>query len=135
MDDADARARLDAARVGRLATVTADHRPHVVPCCFALVGDVVYTAVDDVKAKRSTALRRVDNVRANGAASLLVDHYADDWSALWWVRVDGNARVLDVGEERERALGALADKYEQYARARPPGAVVAIDVAQWRAWP
>ena len=135
MDPSVVRARVEGARVGRLATVTTDGHPRVVPCVFALVGDVVYTAVDDVKAKTTTALRRLDNVRADPRVSLLVDHYDDDWAVLWWVRVDGRARVLDAGEERERALDALAAKYVQYVGARPPGAVLAIDVATWRAWP
>jgi PPOX class probable F420-dependent enzyme len=135
MDPSVVRARVEGARVGRLATVTEGGHPHAVPCVFALVGDVIYTAVDDVKAKTTTSLRRLDNVRAVPRASLLVDHYDDDWAALWWVRVDGAARVLDAGEERERALDALAAKYAQYVEARPPGAVLAIDAATWRAWP
>ena len=115
--------------------MTADHRPHAVPCCFALVGDVVYTAVDDVKAKRSTALRRVDNVRANGAASLLVDHYADDWSALWWVRVDGNARVLDVGEERSARSTRSPTSTSSTPRAAHRAPWSRSTSRQWRAWP
>ena len=123
------------ARVAHLATVTPDGHPHVVPCCFVLVGDVVYSAVDDVKAKVSPRLQRLVNLRAHPEAALVVDHYDDDWSALWWVRVDGMARLLDDGAERERALDALAAKYEQYANARPPGTVVAVDVTAWHAWP
>ena len=84
------RQRLAGARVARLATLTPDGRPHVVPCCFALVEDTLYSAVDG-KPKTTLALRRLDNVRAHPACSLLVDHYADDWAALWWVRVDGTA--------------------------------------------
>jgi PPOX class probable F420-dependent enzyme len=132
---ATAQQRVRNARVGHLATLTSEGRPHLVPCCFALVDEVIYSAVDDVKAKSSSALRRLDNVRANPAATLLVDHYDDDWSALWWVRADGAARILEDGPERERALDALADKYPQYARARPPGPVLALDVGVWRAWP
>lgn len=128
------RARVGAARVGRLATVTAAGRPHVVPCCFVLAGDVVYTAVD-AKPKSTLALRRLDNVRANPAASLLVDHYEDDWTRLWWVRLDGSARIVDREEERDRALGALATKYIQYQGSPPPGPVLALDVTTWRAWP
>ena len=88
------RQRLAQARVGRLATVTADGRPHVVPVCFALAGGRIYTAVD-AKPKSTRALQRLDNVRATGRASLLVDHYEEDWSQLWWVRVDGPAEVID----------------------------------------
>lgn len=126
---ATAEQRFALARVGRLATVTADGRPHVVPVCFALADGIVYTAVDH-KPKRTRALARLDNVRATGRASLLVDHYEEDWSRLWWVRVDGAAEVV----ESEAALDALAAKYEQYRTARPAGPVIAITPARWRSW-
>jgi len=132
------RRRVEEARVGRLATVTPDALPHVVPCCFVssfdATGTVVYSAVD-AKPKSSLALRRIDNLRANPAAALLVDHYADDWSTLWWVRVDGTARILESGTERDDALALLVDKYEQYRKEPPPGPVIALDVTAWRAWP
>ena len=128
------RTRVRDARVAHLATVTADGRPHVVPCCFVLVDDVVYSAVD-AKPKSTLALRRLDNLRARPHASLLVDHYDDDWSTLWWIRVDGNARILTAGDERTRAIFALIQKYEEYEHMAPMDAVIAIDVAQWRAWP
>jgi PPOX class probable F420-dependent enzyme len=135
VDEATTRARVGRARVARLATVRADGTPHVVPCCFALDGDTVYSAVDDAKPKSTAALVRLANVRAQPRASLLVDHYDDDWSQLWWVRVDGASRVLETGDERERALDLLVAKYVQYRDARPPGAVLVIDIDTWRAWP
>ncbi len=134
MEASERRDRLAAARVGRLATVTADGRPHVVPCCFALVGDTAYSAVD-AKPKSTLALRRLANLRGNPSGSLLVDHYAEDWTTLWWIRVDGDGRVVEDGPERDTALDALSHKYEQYRRQRPPGAVVALDITTWRAWP
>ncbi len=121
--------RLASARVGRLATVTAEGRPHVVPVCFALRDGRIYTAVD-AKPKRTAALARLDNVRATGRASLLVDHYEEDWSRLWWVRADGTAEVVDS----EAAIDALAAKYEQYRAARPAGPVIAIAPDRWRSW-
>jgi PPOX class probable F420-dependent enzyme len=133
MDEARCRARLAQARVGRLATVRPDGRPHVVACCFAVEGDRVWTAVD-AKPKATSRLQRLANVRANPWASLLADHYEDDWDALWWVRVDGGATVLGPGPERERALAALVAKYEQYAAAPPEGEVIAIGVERWRGW-
>ena len=72
---------------------------------------------------------------ATPVACLVVDHYDEDWRQLWWIRLDGGARVLEAGAEREAALEALAGKYPQYVDARPPGAVVAVDVTEWRAWP
>ena len=90
----------------------------------------------DAKPKSTLALRRLANVRAHPHASLLVDHYDDgDWSALWWVRVDGVAGVVDDGPDRDRAVAALVAKYEQYRRTPPPGPVIALDVTAWRTWP
>jgi PPOX class probable F420-dependent enzyme len=121
--------RLAQARVGRLATVTAAGRPHVVPVCFALAGGRIVTAVD-AKPKARSELARLRNVRATGRASLLVDHYEEDWSLLWWVRVDGRAEVI----ESDAAIDALAGKYEQYRTARPQGPVIAIEPERWRSW-
>lgn len=128
------RRRVSEARVGRLATVTPEGRPHLVPCCFVLDGQVVYSAVD-AKPKSTLALRRLANVRAHPAAGLLVDHYAEDWTTLWWVRLDGDARVVEAPDEHEHALDLLAAKYPQYRQRRPPGPVLALTVTTWRAWP
>jgi PPOX class probable F420-dependent enzyme len=128
----DAPARFGAARVARLATTDADGSPHLVPVVFALVGETVWTAVD-AKPKTTTALRRLDNVRAHPAVSLLVDHYADDWATLWWVRADGVATVLDVDEGRA-GLDALTAKYPQYQDNPPPGPVLRVDVTRWVSW-
>jgi hypothetical protein len=42
--------------------------------------------------------------------------------------------VLDEGEERERALELLADKYPQYRAEPPNGPVLAVDVVDVREW-
>ena len=121
--------RLAGARVGRLATVTPGGRPHVVPVCFALHDGRIVTAVD-AKPKGTRQLARLENVRATGRASLLVDHYEDDWTRLWWVRVDGPAEVA----ESDAAVDALVAKYAQYRDQRPPGPVIAITPDRWRSW-
>lgn len=127
------RRRAETAPVARLATIDADGRPHLVPCCFAVAADVVYSVVDH-KPKRSAALRRLDNIRAHPAVCLLVDHYEENWAALWWVRFDGRARVVIDGPEHAAALALLGAKYPQYRATPPSGAVVAIDVTACRAW-
>jgi PPOX class probable F420-dependent enzyme len=124
---------VESARVGHLATTGSDGQPHIVPVCFALVGDVVYSAVDH-KPKRSTRLRRIANIQATGRACLLVDEYDEDWTRLWWVRADGPARVVDDPAESRRAVAALSAKYPQYAERPPTGAVLAIDVSRWSEW-
>ena len=127
------RRRAEAAPVARLATVDTEGRPHLVPCCFAVAGDVAYSVVDH-KPKRSPALRRLDNIRGNPSVCLLVDHYEDDWSRLWWVRFDGLARVLSDGPEHAAALALLGAKYRQYRTTPPSGAVVAVDITACRTW-
>jgi PPOX class probable F420-dependent enzyme len=104
-----------------------------VPICFALDGDVLYSAVDE-KPKRSKRLKRLENIRHRPQVAVLVDHYEEDWERLWWVRLDGTATVLDAGSERERALALLQLKYEQYRAQPPTGPVIAIRVERRRGW-
>jgi PPOX class probable F420-dependent enzyme len=122
-----------AARVARLATIDPDGRPHLVPIAFVLDGRTLYTAVD-AKPKRSRRLRRIENARDRPEVAVLVDQYEDDWTRLWWVRLRGRARVLDDGEEADRALRLLEAKYDQYRRERPGLPVLAVDVDEWRGW-
>jgi PPOX class probable F420-dependent enzyme len=135
MDPAQARERFAAARVARLATADTDGRPHLVPVVFALDGDTLYTAVDDVKPKTTRRLRRLANIAANPAVALLADHYEDDWTALWWVRADGAARLVEPGDaEAARARALLAERYPQYREAPPPGVAIAVNVTRWSGW-
>ena len=134
MNGPEARQRVADARVGRLATLTPQGRPHIVPCCFVLDEQTLYSVVDG-KPKSTLALRRLENLRAHPSCSLLVDHYAEDWAELWWVRIDGTGRVIEQGDERERAVVLLQQKYPQYREVTPPGAVVALDIGSWRTWP
>ena len=86
-----------------------------------------------MKAKSTTALRRLDNIAAHPRVSLVVDHYDDeDWSQLWWSRVDGTA---SVHADTPDAIALLADKYDQYRRQPPPGPVIVVDIERWSAWP
>jgi PPOX class probable F420-dependent enzyme len=134
MTGAQARQRFAAARVARLSTVDSTGRPHLVPIVFALVASRVYTAVD-LKPKRGKGLRRLANIAADPRVAVLVDHYAEDWTELWWVRADGTARVVAVTEPEGRVgLDALVQRYPQYRDQPPPGPVIAIDVDRWSYW-
>ena len=134
MDDREARRRFGAARVARMATVTPEGAPHLVPIVFALEGDRILSVVD-AKPKSTPKLRRLANIAANPRVTLLVDHYDEDWQQLWWVRADGEAAVVEDGPERQGAIGLLRAKYEQYAEwAEPIGAAVVVRVTRWRWW-
>ena len=133
MDEREMRHRIKTAMVARLATVGPDARPHIVPITFAPADGSLYFAVDQ-KPKRTRNLQRLRNIEANPGVSVLVDHYEDDWSALWWVRVDGTARILEEGPEFEEAVSLLTARYEQYRSNRPAGPVVEIKVERMTGW-
>jgi PPOX class probable F420-dependent enzyme len=122
--------RFATARVARLATVDRAGAPHLVPIVFAVAGDVIHTAVD-AKPKSTRRLRRLANIEADPRVSVLADHYDEDWSALWWVRADGVARILD---ESPAGLSALVARYPQYVQTPPPGPFLEISVGRWSAW-
>jgi PPOX class probable F420-dependent enzyme len=133
LQEEEARARLAAARVARLATAGLDGQPHLVPVTFAVDGDLIYTAVDH-KPKTTVNLRRLRNILRNPRVALLTDHYAEDWDALWWVRVDGSASIVEYGQAAEHPIDVLAERYEQYRHSRPTGPVIIIRADRWTGW-
>ncbi|MFF7124500.1 TIGR03668 family PPOX class F420-dependent oxidoreductase [Streptomyces sp. NPDC008240] len=144
LDAAEARRRFTAARVARLATVDAAGRPHQVPVVFArhtLEGtDRLVTAIDH-KPKTTARLKRLRNIAAHPAVCLLADAYDENWDHLWWVRADGEARVLPPGaadpavrEAHEAAVRLLCEKYPQYRDRPPDGPVIAVGVRSWTGW-
>lgn len=113
--------------------MSADHRPQVVPVVFAVAGDMIYTAVDG-KPKSGKPMRRLANIAECPEVSLVVDHYDDDWSRLWWVRAEGTARIHHDGPELEAAFGLLRAKYRQYQTVSLDGPVIAVTVRRWSSW-
>lgn len=133
LSDDDARQRFAGARVARLATMSADGQPHIVPITFAVDGDVIYSAVDS-KPKSTPRLRRLSNIHANPRVAVLADHYDEDWSALWWVRADGMAAILHYPAEMTPPTGLLVGRYPQYLDNPPGGPLIAIRVGRWSGW-
>lgn len=133
LEPAEADRRLRGARVARLATASASGEPHLVPITYAFDGTHLYFVVDH-KPKSSMNLRRLRNIAENPQVSVLVDHYSDDWEALWWVRVDGRAEIWEEGDVRESAVELLAERYPQYRENVPTGPVVAVVVRSVSGW-
>ncbi|PJE08658.1 TIGR03668 family PPOX class F420-dependent oxidoreductase [Mycobacterium sp.] len=129
----DTRAWFAGSPVARLATVAPDGTPHLVPVVFAVDGDVIYTGVD-AKPKKTRRLRRLANIEHNPAVSLLVDHYAPDWSQLWWVRVDGTATVATEGDAVRTGYRLLLAKYPQYQSVPLDGPVIVVSATRWLGW-
>lgn len=120
-------------KVARVATVQPDGSPHLVPICFALEGDVLYSSTD-AKPKTTTSLQRLRNIERDPRVTVLIDRYDDDWTHIWWVRIDGRGRLLHEGEERDHSIEALVERYPQYAADPPHGVVLAVDIQEWKGW-
>ena len=134
MGEFDPKVRFTQSPVARLATITPDGTPHLVPVVFAVADDeVVYTAVD-AKPKTTRRLRRLANIESNPQVSLLADHYADDWTQLWWVRVDGLAAIHRDGQAMHTGYRLLRAKYPQYQSVPLNGPVIAVTVHRWSSW-
>jgi PPOX class probable F420-dependent enzyme len=134
MEAAEARDRFARSPVLRLATAGADGRPHVVPCTFAVDGAGRIVIGVDNKPKTSANLRRLRNIAENPRVSLLVDHYADDWTELWWARADGTAAVESAGAEHAEHWALLQARYPQYGAAVLGGPVIVVTVERWSGW-
>jgi PPOX class probable F420-dependent enzyme len=115
------------ARVARLATADARGQPHVIPVCFVVDGQAIYTAIDE-KPKQVAArqLRRIRNIAANPRIALIVDHYEEDWRRLRYALVTGTARIVEDGPDHARAIALLREKYPQYRAMRLEGRPVLV---------
>ena len=133
LNETEARARLTAARVARLATAGEDGQPYLVPVTFAVDDDLIYITVDH-KPKTTVKLKRLRNIRENPRVALLADHYDDDWDQLWWVRVDGWASIVEDSRAVAHPIDSLAERYEQYRAVRPVGPVIVIQADNWAGW-
>lgn len=124
---------VEQARSATLGTIDDQGRPHLVPIVFAHGPGSLYTAIDH-KPKSTLRLKRLGNIAARPSVSVLVDHYDDDWTRLWWVRIDGTARIIETGEAFTEALALLTAKYHPYGVQAPPGPVIAVTVELMRGW-
>lgn len=110
-------AKLRSARVARFTTIDSQGYPHAVPVCFIYDGRHFYSPIDrKPKRKAPEKLARLRNIHRNARVALLVDHYEEKWSRLWFVLIRGRASLVakSARAERARAIHALKKKYRQY---------------------
>lgn len=132
----EVRSFLLAARVAHMATADAAGTPSVIPICFQVEGERLYSVIDE-KPKRTGAgeLRRIRNLRENLRLAVVVDRYDEDWSRLGWVLLRGRAEVLEAGAEQQAAVALLRAKYPQYkAMALDEAPVIRMEIASVRHW-
>ena len=119
-------------RIGHLATADVSGIPSVVPVCFALENDTLYTALDD-KPKRTRRPRRVRDLEANPHVAFIADRYDEEWSRLGWVMIRGEAHTLESSKEFESGCELLRRRYPQYATMTLSPLVV-IRILAVRSW-
>jgi len=125
------------ARTATLATIAEDGRPRLVPICFVIDGDVLYSPIDEKPKETSDPrqLARVRDIERRADVTLLVDRWDEDWDNLAWLRIEGRATLTDDPAERTRAIAALRAKYPQYAdhdlESRP---LIRIAIERVRSW-
>jgi len=96
---------LKARELCRLATVSGDGTPHVVPVIYAMDGERIVIAVD-------YHTRKLENLRANDRVSLVVDDYRPNRAVF----IEGRCTILERGPEYLRLLGVLFERFEFYRK-------------------
>ena len=94
-------------RVCRVATVGRAGTPHVVPVVHVLVdGKLCFASARGAK--------KIENLRANPHATVTVDLYAEDWSQLKGVMIQGSTALVERGPRFRKLRSLLYEKYPQY---------------------
>ena len=124
------------ARTATLGTIAEDGRPRLVPICFVLDGDVLFTPIDEKpKTTGPRQLARVGDIERRAEVTVLVDRWDEDWARLAWLRIDGRASLAEDPAERAPAIAALRAKYPQYVghdlESRP---LIRIAIERVRSW-
>jgi len=106
---------LDAMPVARLALRDLDDNPEALPIVFARAADALWMPIDGKRKRGGATLGRLARIERAPRVMLLLDHYAPDWSELWWIRLRCDATIV-AGKhpDWDVAVAALVDKYPQY---------------------
>ncbi len=130
-----ARAFCERGRVARLATADAQGVPHLVPVCYAIIGNALYITIDEKPKRTDRPLKRLRNIAENPEIAVTVDRWDEDWSRLAWVMLRGRAEILPSGEEHDRAQAGLRERYPQYRTMDlGPLPVIAMRIARATQW-
>lgn len=123
-------------RVARLATVDAAGQPLVLPICYVVEDEMLYSSTD-AKPKRVPVqrLKRLQNIRDHPRVALVIDDYGEDWTQLSYVLLHGTAGIITDGPAFEQAIVALRAKYPQY-RAMPiqDNPMIAVHLTRMVSW-
>lgn len=121
------------ARLAHIGLLDGEDRPRVLPIAYALHEAALWTVVDSKPKRSGREPARLRFLRRNPRVAVTVDRYEEDWERLAWVQALGEAAVLEAGEH-PAALAALAEKYEQYRSAPPPGPLIRVRPDRVLSW-
>jgi PPOX class probable F420-dependent enzyme len=127
------RRRATSTRVCRVGTLDERGRVHLVPIVFVIEGDTLYSSTD----AGPRPVKRLRNLERDPHATAVFDAYDEDWSTVWWVRVQGKGRTVTDPLERDHARDLLWSKYPQFTTAPPDegrGPIMALDIEHWAGW-
>ncbi len=131
LDTEECWARLQGSTHGVLATIHPERGVDAVPVVFAVDRGLIVVPIDRVKPKRHLRLARLENLRQDQRCVLLIDHYADDWSDLWWVRLHATGEMaLDPTDW----IDALAVRFPSYRQTAAVAGVVLLHPTVITGW-
>jgi nitroimidazol reductase NimA-like FMN-containing flavoprotein (pyridoxamine 5'-phosphate oxidase superfamily) len=105
--------------VARLATISPDGMPHNVPVCPVSAGGNLYVGSEK-------GARKVKNLQAHPAATIVFDAYRDSWNGLRGVMLQCRSQIVDekVFKKIRRKLYAKYPKYKADAALEPADSVI-----------
>lgn len=95
-------------KVARVATFSKEGI-HLVPICPVYDGRYVYFST-------GAASKKVKNLKRNKKISIVFDEYSDNWAKLKGISVQGEAEIIEKGEEFDLARKMLYEKFPQYKK-------------------
>jgi PPOX class probable F420-dependent enzyme len=127
------RKMLEDARRGVMTTLDSDGSAHSVPVVFAVVDDEIISPIDH-KPKTGQVLARVKNLQRDQRATLLVDHWDEDWTKLVWLMI----RATGLVDERPpvELMRAINARYAPYAADERHDALIRLRPSRlmWWSW-
>lgn len=125
---------LEAAPVARLAQIDDRGNAQALPFVFVRLADALWSPVDG-KPKRHARLSRLTWITERPEVCVLVDHYGEDWSQLWWLKLYCHAEIFRENHPQwNQAVAALTKKYAQYADISLFSGNPTMIRLQWREW-
>ena len=124
------------AKVARLATVDQKSHPYVIPVVFVFHENSFFIPLDEkIKTVNSKKLKRVKNIEKNPNVTLLIDKYQNDWKKLFFLMIQGKAKMIDGNSKlMNKVHKLLILKYPQYKKIGVGNSCIKINPTKVTFW-